>query len=242
MEQMYICLREEFVSAAQYRINKSTLNTLKEYYMQYIDSNRKLSQIKDLTTLVKILEKRDILSCYNVKPFLHILSYFSNESLQSKIKNYNIYVKSIPYFLSCNMYQEINENTNEDKCEISNRTGNSSLQTISNKLEDEFTLQYKDEKRNLSTQETTKQILSHLSERIGRSWRDTVRNLGVPEYQIDIIENKYPFDLKEQSYQALKLYMSQYSNNNWKINLINALEKARRRDLKELVEKLVLEN
>ncbi|KAK1126835.1 hypothetical protein K0M31_004458 [Melipona bicolor] len=161
MEQMYICLREEFLSVAQYRINKSTLNTLKEYYMQYIDSNRKLSQIKDLTTLVKILEKRDVLSCYNVKPFLHISSYFSNESLQTKIKNYNIYVKSIPYFLSCNMYQEINENTNKDKCEISNRTGNSSLQT-SNKLEDEFTLQYEDEKRNLSTQETIKKILKEL--------------------------------------------------------------------------------
>ena len=108
MEQMYICLREELLSAAEYHINKNTLNTLKEYYMQYIDSNRKLSQIKDLTTLVKILEKRDILSCYNVKPLLHILNYFSNESLQSKIKDYNIYVKNIPYSLSCNMYQETN--------------------------------------------------------------------------------------------------------------------------------------
>ncbi|KAF3429053.1 hypothetical protein E2986_01638 [Frieseomelitta varia] len=241
MEQMYICLREEFLSAAHHHINRNTLNTLKEYYMQYIDSNRKLSQIKDLMTLVKILEKRDILSCYNVTPLLHISSYFSNESLQSKIKDYNIYVKSIPSFLSCNMYQETNENTNKDKCEISNTTKNSSLQT-SNKLEDEFTLQYEDQKRNVCTQETIKQILSHLSERIGRSWRDTVRNLGVPECQIDIIEKKYPFELKEQSYQALKLYMTQYSNNNWKINLINALEKARRRDLKELVEKLVLEN
>ena len=105
---MYICLREEFLLVAQCHINKNTLNTLKEYYIQYIDSNRKLSQIKDLMTLVKILEKRDILSCYNVKPLLHISSYFSNESLQSKIKDYNIYVKSIPCFLSCNMYQETN--------------------------------------------------------------------------------------------------------------------------------------
>ncbi|CAD1473863.1 unnamed protein product [Heterotrigona itama] len=234
MEQIYICLREEFLSAAQYHINKNTLNTFKEYYMQYIDSNRKLSQIKDLTTLVKILEKRDILSCYNVKPLLHISNYFSNESLQSKIKDYNIYVKNISYSLFCNMYQKTNENINKDKCEISNTTENSSLQTTSNKHENEFTLQYEDQKKNV--------LLSHLSERIGRSWRDTVRHLDIPEYQIDIIENKYPFNLKEQSYEALKLYMTQYNNNNWKINLINALEKARRRDLKELVEKLILEN
>lgn len=45
-------------------------------------------------------------------------------------------------------------------------------------------------------------MFSQISERIGRSWRDTVRYLGIPEYQIDIIQNKHPNDMKEQSYEV----------------------------------------
>lgn len=45
-------------------------------------------------------------------------------------------------------------------------------------------------------------MLSQISERIGRSWRDVARYLGIREYQIDIIQNKYPYDLKEQSYEV----------------------------------------
>ncbi|XP_012240416.1 uncharacterized protein LOC100745977 [Bombus impatiens] len=246
MEQEYICLRKEFLSAAEGHVNKIALNILKEYYKQSVDSNRKLSQIKDLSTLLDILEKRDVLSYYNVEPLLYISNNFLNDfQIQSKLKNYQIYIQNTQYPLSRNMYRESNENKDEDKCKISYVTENRSSQIkVFDDVENQSTLQYKDLESSHPTQEAMLQqmILSRISERIGRSWRDTLRYLQVPEYQIDMIQHEHPFHLKEQSYKALKLYMTQYSNNNWKINLIHALEKARRRDLKEIVEKLILES
>ncbi|XP_060818579.1 fas-associated death domain protein [Bombus pascuorum] len=246
MEQEYICLRKEFLSATENHVDKIKLNILKEYYRQSIDSNRKLSQIKDLSTLLDTLEKRDVLSCYNVEPLLYISNKFFNDFQgQSKLKNYQIYIQNIQYPLLRNMYQESNENKDEDKCKISYITENRSSQVkVLDDVENQSTLQYKDLRSSRPTQESMLQqmILLRISEKIGRSWRDTLRYLQVPEYQIDIIEHKHPFHLKEQSYEALKLYMTQYSNNNWKINLMHALEKARRKDLKEIVEKLILES
>ena len=67
--------------------------------------------------------------------FFHFLNFYFDNILLIIINNYLII-----------------ENTNKDT------TKNSSLQTTSNKLEDEFTLQYEDQKRNVPTQEIIKQI------------------------------------------------------------------------------------
>lgn len=42
--------------------------------------------------------------------------------------------------------------------------------------------------------------------------------------------------------KILRIYISQSDTERWAINLIRALEKGRRKDLKELVEELVLKN
>ncbi|OAD62898.1 Death domain-containing adapter protein BG4, partial [Eufriesea mexicana] len=245
MEIKYTCLKEEFLLVTQYHINENILSALKEYYAKYINSNRKLSQIKDLRTLLKILEKRDVLSYNNVDPLLYISIHFLNDlQIESKLRDYKLYLQKIQYPLSYNMYQESNENKNE-KSKLSNITESSTSQIkVSNKIENQPISKYKGFKNNFSSKEAKLQqtVLSCISERIGRSWRDTVRYLGVPEYEIDMIQTKHTFNLKEQSYEALKLYMIQYSDNNWKVNLIRALEKARRRDLKELLENLILES
>lgn len=83
-------------------------------------------------------------------------------------------------------------------------------------------------------------VLEHVSERIGNSWRDAARLLGLCEREIDEIENKYPFDLKKQSYMAFENYISQCANDHWMSSLILVLEKVRRRDLRETLEKLVI--
>ncbi|XP_076753506.1 fas-associated death domain protein [Xylocopa sonorina] len=223
----YLSLCEEFLFVVQHHLDQSTLNSLKEYYAPCINSNRKLSQIKDIRALLKVLEKRDALSYDNIEPLLYISNNFLNHcEIQSKLNDYLNYLKNIQYPTSYNMYRE--RNTNKHKKSKTLNITESTTQT--NKCNDEH--------------ETALQqmLLSCISERIGRAWRDTVRYLDVPEYQIDAIQIKYPLDLKEQSYEALKLFMYQYSNVDWKIKLIHALEKARRRDLKELVERLILES
>lgn len=221
MESRYKCLLEDFLSVAEMHVNQATLNSFKDRYRQCIDSNRKFSQIKDLRTLLRILEKRDALSCDNIEPLLYISNFVNDRQMTSKIRQYKDNYQNIAYFPSYNMNQNLNGNANS-QFQLSVNENNAS-----NYCEKEVALQ--------------NTLLSRLSERIGRSWRDTVRYLGVPEYQIDAIQSKHAFDLKEQSYQALKLYINQYSDSNWKLNLINALEKARRRDLRELVERLIIE-
>ncbi|KOC61786.1 Death domain-containing adapter protein BG4, partial [Habropoda laboriosa] len=238
MEAEFISIRAEFVSATQIFMSESILNALKEHYAAYIDSNRKLSQIKDLNTLLKVLEKRDILSCVNIEPLLYISNNFLNDlPIQKKINNYKIYLETVQYSPFYNMYQDVDEDKHENNSVLLNASGTSQIKILNESLP-----KYKDHKTNYFEDEIALQqiLLSNISEKIGRSWRDTVRYLGLPEYQIDAIENNYAFNLKEQSYQALKLCMSQNKSGNWKINLIQALEKARRRDLKELAEKLII--
>lgn len=107
LEIKYICLQEEFLSTAQYYINRNILSILKKYYAKYINSNRKLSQINDLKTLLKVLEKRDCLNYYNIEPLIYISNNFLNDfQIQNKLKDYKIYIQNIQYCLSFNMYQE----------------------------------------------------------------------------------------------------------------------------------------
>lgn len=243
----YTCLCEEFLSAAQACIDERILGILKEYYAHYIDSNRKLSQIKDLRALLKVLEKRDILNFCNVEPLSYISTTFLNDSVVlNKIRNYNKFrLQNTQYSPLHNMYEDTSGSSAEH--ENNSKTDNKSCapqpKGQSFKLEgQQVSHRHVTSPTTYSTQEAMLQqmVLSRISERIGRSWRDTVRFLDIPEYQIDAIQNKYPFDLKEQSYEALKLCICKYSTDSWKLNLLRALEKARRRDLKELVEELII--
>ena len=241
---------EEFLSAAQACIDEGILGILKEYYAHYIDSNRKLSQIKDLRALLKVLEKRDILSFCNVEPLSYISSTFLNNSdVLNKIRDYNkFHLQNTQYSPLHNMYEDTSvpagsstENGNNSKTDNKNCAPQPKVQNFKPQSQP-VSQRHVTSPMTYSTQEAILQqmVLSQISERIGRSWRDTVRFLDIPEYQIDVIQNKYPFDLKEQSYEALKLCISKYSTDSWKLNLLRALEKARRRDLKELAEELII--
>ncbi|XP_076281312.1 fas-associated death domain protein [Lasioglossum baleicum] len=229
IQNRYHHLCTEFLSTAQLYVNDTVLNAIKEYYKPFINSNRRLSQIKNLSTLIKILEKRDVLSFSNIEPLVDIANNFSNEApIFELIKDYKSLLKNIQSSKSCDMYDD--ENVKEKQNTEPSQETASSLQKHSTS----FQTSSKQE------EELKQTVLSQTSERIGRSWRDTVRYLGIPEYQIDVIQNKYPFDMKEQSYQALSLCISEYCSDDWKLSLIRALERARRRDLKEMVEKLII--
>lgn len=241
----YNYLREEFLSAAQFHITEGILEVLKEYYKQYINSNRKLSQIKDLRTLLKVLEKRDCLSYINVEPLYYISNNFLNDfQMGKKIEDYKFHVQKVQIVPFINMYQKISVNKEKDETELSNvikcSTSQSNVITSDPKYQASQSC-IESHKTALDEKAILQQrLFLQISERIGRSWRDTARYLNIPEYQIDEIQCKYPCNLKEQSLEALKLYVSQYDTGSWELNLIRALEKARRRDLKELAEKFII--
>ncbi|KZC05032.1 Death domain-containing adapter protein BG4, partial [Dufourea novaeangliae] len=246
VEIKYNCLLEEFLSTAETFVNDHILNNLKDYYAHCINSNRKLSQIKGLNTLLKVLQKRDTLNFNNVEPLVYIANNYLNDShVLNKINDYKFYCENTNYSKFCNMYQDANDHKDNNKKDLSKEVKELILQPKLQGTKSECeTLSQKcvtNVKRHSKQEEMLQQmVLLQISERIGRSWRDTVRYLGIPESQIDIIENKHPFDMKAQSYMALKVCVFKYSTGNWKLNLIHALEKARRRDLKELAERLIL--
>lgn len=45
-------------------------------------------------------------------------------------------------------------------------------------------------------------VLLQIKDRLGRSWRDVARYLGIKECEIDAVQSKHPYDLKEQSYEV----------------------------------------
>lgn len=111
LQVKYNCLYKEFLSVADSRVNERTLQVLKEYYTPQIDSNRKLSQIKDIRTLLKVLEKRDHLSYSNVEPLFYISSNFLNDfKIESKIRDYKYHLRNMQTFPLVNMYKSIDGN------------------------------------------------------------------------------------------------------------------------------------
>lgn len=74
--------------------------------MHDIDSRRKLSKVADLQTLIKLLEKRDIVSYDQIEPLRYISKTFiADPNLESKLQDYENWVKTMPQLHLCNMYQ-----------------------------------------------------------------------------------------------------------------------------------------
>lgn len=252
IQARYSCLRNEFLSSAHCYIDNNSLKTLKEDYTQYVNSNRKLSSVKSLKELLTLLEKRDILNCDNIKSLNYIYDKFVNEpDLQEKLKAYDNYLQSVQHPRLCNMYKNEIGDESEGKTELLNEIDNHTSQQeechrkLVSLIESVPSTSEKEQTRTTSfgiEREKTlrRSVLLQVSERLGRSWRDVARHLDIQECQIDMLQAKYPSDLKAQSYEALKICILQSNTNNWKFDLMRALEKARRRDLKEMVEKLIM--
>lgn len=106
MLEKYNILRQEFLSKAELFIDSGTLDELKFYYMNNIESKRKLSKVTDLQTLIRLLEKRDIVSYDQIEPLRYISKKFVvDPNLESKLQDYENWVKSMPQLYLCNMYQ-----------------------------------------------------------------------------------------------------------------------------------------
>lgn len=106
MLEKYNLLRQEFLSKAELFIDSGTLDELKLYYMHNIDSKRKLSNVTDLQTLIRLLEKRDIVSYDQIEPMRYISKRFvTDPNLEIKLQDYENWVKTTPQLHLCNMYQ-----------------------------------------------------------------------------------------------------------------------------------------
>ncbi|XP_018367753.1 PREDICTED: fas-associated death domain protein [Trachymyrmex cornetzi] len=254
MFEKYTLLCQDFLSTAEPFIDSNILNQLKCNYVHEIDSKRKLSQTKDLKMFIRLLEKRDIMSYSNIQPLWYISKrYIHKPDLESKLQDYESWLEAVSPLSLCNIYQSevlVPSLASESICSeyacnsmLSQLLIENSTKPFSNSSQTLYCNSEQKEQYNLDKRRKLQEaVMLQVKDRLGRSWRDVARHLGVTECEIDATQSKYPYDLKEQIYEILKIYILQSDTEQWAINLIRALEKGRRRDIKELVEELILKN
>lgn len=241
----YKNLLEEFVKISRPCVSVENLEEIKNEYSYDIGSKRKVSGIQNLEGLIKVLGKYAILAYDDIKPLYDIEKrYIKKSYLVMKLKNYEDWYKLMNYPSYYNMYQNDNarslpKNNDHETCD---RTASlNSLSECSHKLKLYETPEQLSKALNSKESKLEQIVVLKVSEQLGRSWRDVCRYMNLKEYQIDELENKYPCNLKEQCNQALRICISQ-NNSEWKMNLLHALEKGRRKDVKEVVENILLHN
>lgn len=249
MLEKYSALRQEFLSKAEPFIDSKALDELKLNYTHDIDSKRKLSKVTDLQTLIRLLEKRDMVNYDKIEPLRYISKTFVGDpNLESRLHDYENWLGTMPLLYLYNMYQSDEVSMSSiSQCPSSSNLSQSTIEKSAesfSQITQTLHCCSEQERNNLNDKRELLQqtVLLQLKDRLGRSWRDVARHLEIRECEIDAVQSKYPFDLKEQSYEILRIYISQSDTERWAINLIRALEKGRRKDLKEFVEELVLKN
>lgn len=106
MLEQYHLLRQDFLSIAEPFIDCDILDQLKANYAHKIDSKRKLSNVKDLKTFIRLLEKRDVISYKNIKELQCISKLFIGKSdLESKLLDYENWLQTAPVLHLYDMYQ-----------------------------------------------------------------------------------------------------------------------------------------
>ncbi|XP_015190050.1 PREDICTED: fas-associated death domain protein [Polistes dominula] len=245
----YKDLIEEFVKISKPCVSFENLEEIKNEYSYDIGSKRKISGIQNLEGLIKVLEKYTILAYDDIKPLYYIEKrYIKKSDLITKLKNYEDWYKLMNYPSYYNMYQNDNarslpKNNHHETCDrrvsLNSLPENSGLNSHNLRLQE--TPKQLSQTLNNKESKLKQIVVLKVSEQLGRSWRDVCRFMNLKEYQIDELENKYPCNLKEQCNKALHICISQ-NNSEWKMSLLHALEKGRRKDVKEVVEKILLRN
>ncbi|XP_066586555.1 fas-associated death domain protein isoform X2 [Prorops nasuta] len=243
-DSWYKQLCKDFLSMGSKFIDDKALTELKHNYAFIIDSKRKLEKVKDLESLLKVLEKRDELNAYEIEP-LKLISqrYIKNICLQERIKIYEELIKNKSY-PDINMYFHSTEHERSDEARGQQESiCNSSTSMASQIINPTINLQSGGTRTYDSNYQKYQHLLKEevvlqLSNRLGRSWRDVGRLLKLRECDITSICMKNS-NVQVQSYEALKLGLANYDFDAWKIRLLESLGDARRKDLQEFARDLI---
>lgn len=232
---------EDIVLSKLRNVNSSNeiLNKIKLHFKDKINSKRTFERINTFEELFNVLKKRNEI-CFNktdaYKITLNVIDDKASfkESEISNLRNefVNLSKTTDTNELHCgpstqllskeqqNVLQEPHINIGTKKYEAY------SLNNIHWDCKSEFS----------KRKEFEKSVMLQVSERIGSKWRNLARYLDITETIIDQIEIKYNLDLKEKAYQILKMSQSELDFHNWKVKLTHALEKVRRKDLRDWIE------
>ncbi|XP_013187781.1 uncharacterized protein LOC106132792 isoform X1 [Amyelois transitella] len=200
------------------RLNQ-TINELKEYFKEKINSPRRCEQIKTIGQLLHVLEIRDLLSENNVQALKYIALYLSDQGLVDKLNDYERC--HTPKY--CNNYYNL-----ENSYSVSQKE---TFKNVSNKNP------YSD-MSNRKIQRIHKTVI----EQIGTFWRDLARNLKIRECDIDYIDKNY-HSLPAKAERMFQIYIDNNADSQkWLLELCEALEKSRRKDLAKTLNHILTMN
>ncbi|XP_046466234.1 fas-associated death domain protein isoform X3 [Neodiprion pinetum] len=249
MEQyeQYIALRKEFLSEAKLYLTRSDVIALKIRHQQAINSVRTYESIENIEQLVRVLEKRGVIRYDKIQLLKNIAQNFPHHSvINTKFNKYMAWLENYtPYPPETNLYQCSNgsripyaRNDPNKETEIRNTPDRQNYQWYPSTSESVMYSSYSQTQPE-DQQKIMYTVFNGVSEAVGKSWRDVARYLDVREGDIDRIDTQFNSDSKEKAFAALKIFAAKSDLRCWSINLKNALEKARRKDLRNLVDDLL---
>ncbi|KAJ8669057.1 hypothetical protein QAD02_000316 [Eretmocerus hayati] len=245
--QPYYTLLQEFIGITS--ISSETLEKLKEDYRDKIDSTRTLDNICDMKSLIKILDRRDVIRYDNIDELKKIeQNYIKDESVKELISSYENWLEENIHNIS-NLYTHAlvprvddiysAENQNESRIPLHGALSeiNVGFTTTATININQTTNSFEDRQRELQ-----ELVLKEISKRVGRHWKDISRKLDLQESVLEEIEKKHSDEVmgfQKMFNQAVQIYFED-NPRNWKLQLLQALELARRRDLKEKAQEIIL--
>ncbi|XP_046466226.1 fas-associated death domain protein isoform X2 [Neodiprion pinetum] len=266
--EQYIALRKEFLSEAKLYLTRSDVIALKIRHQQAINSVRTYESIENIEQLVRVLEKRGVIRYDKIQLLKNIAQNFPHHSvINTKFNKYMAWLENYtPYPPETNLYQCSNvhyipepsappsqvvnpgfaegsripyaRNDPNKETEIRNTPDRQNYQWYPSTSESVMYSSYSQTQPE-DQQKIMYTVFNGVSEAVGKSWRDVARYLDVREGDIDRIDTQFNSDSKEKAFAALKIFAAKSDLRCWSINLKNALEKARRKDLRNLVDDLL---
>lgn len=207
------------------------LEEIKQLFMHDIKSNRRLENVQNISHLIDVLERRDLLSPDNIEPLRILADHCPSKVFQGAIATYERPKQTKPEFY--NIYQEERLAENIQPLKLSESAKTSTTTPTSAPQACAPFVPLSDAKRLA--------IHKLLSRELGKFWRGFGRELEIGEGTMDELEIRFPRDLSSRIVSLLHLFEEDECHDP-KHNVLlicRALDGCQRKDLRRKVENIM---
>lgn len=201
----------QLLSESNRFMNFNDLQSLKEKYRDEINSERRLECIDSVPELIKVLEKRGCLSKENISELYVIARTLNQHNL---IRQFTQRINGVDF------NQKTNSSYHNQGIKLYLQNPLSNIFHFSGSVND--------------------LVRTELQEKLGKSWLEFARALDIQECKIDDLKIKYPDQCELCIKKILEIHDDKYHGKEWTRKLLKALYKARRNDLRNSIEKILV--
>ncbi|CAH1117464.1 unnamed protein product [Phaedon cochleariae] len=197
---------------------------IKYKFHREIDSNRLYDRITTLPYLIRILEKRDVLNIACIDAFRLIAKMLNNKRVDALIEGYGKAKQHVIAPPPAAVHRPVlgpipSENLNNMRVSAHHMENNPVIPLLDS--------------------DPLVRVKDLICSDIGKKWKDLARAIGVREGEIDLLEERYP-RISDRVQEVLRFHEQKNGNSKWK--LCNALDIARRKDLRMEIQEIFEEH